>query len=714
MDTLNTREVDIDNVLLDNYMPYAKGTIIARAIPSIDGLKPSNRRILYTMYNMNLINGDLKKSSRIVGQTMTYHPHGDASIYDTLVRMTQSNESLNVPYVIGKGNFGKVWSKNTAPASARYTEAKLSPICNELFEGLYENAVDLVDNFDNTEKEPTVLPVKFPSILVNTSNGIAVGYSSSIAPFGLKEVCNATIGILKGEITDTHSLMAVIGSPEFSTGGNIHPESSELYKLMETGRGTFILSGKAEVYKDRIIIREIPYNATVEGIVEDIKQYMKTDLKEVLTAKDLSDIKGLSIQVMLKRGSNAEEVLKKLHRLTKLRSKITFNNTIIINGRCKTLGVYEILKEWIGFRLSCVERIYTFRQGRKQEQIHILETWEIIKDNIDRVVSLITAHNEQDTKQKLKDTYGLSDTQIDYLLDMKVRTLTSDRLNTKLKELDKARADYKRYSDIVADDTLKKQVIIRELEEIVSKYGRDRKCLVAQEISKNIDSIEDSRKAKEKKLDDSLVGIVVTTKGNVKKLLSPTDIENFESNNNDPIRFKLVTRNNEKLLVFTSKGYCYKVAVSDIDSSKGYPKDYILGSIDNLEDKDIIMVKSSDKIDDFFNIILSDGKGIKVSISRVLGNRTRYKGLYDTSSSEKVWVTEENEFFIITGNRKACYIDTTYQRSAKGVSSYKACKIDKNDYIFGIQPLSKVPDKDSIDISVYQRNYTVAIKHKLW
>lgn len=714
MDTINTKEVNIDEVLLSNYMPYAKGTIIARAIPAIDGLKPSNRRILYTMYNMNLINGDMKKSSRIAGQTMTYHPHGDASIYDTLVRMTQSNESLNVPYILGKGNFGKVWSKNTVPAAARYTEAKLAPICNELFDGLNENAVDMVDNFDNTEKEPVVLPVKFPSILVNTSNGIAVGYSSSIAPFGLKETCNATIGMLDGTIEDENGLLDVIGAPEFTTGGKIHAEQSELLKLMKYGRGTFIVSGKVELYKDRIIIKEIPYKTTVESIVDDIKQYMKTDLKEVSSAKDLSDIKGLNIQIMLKRGSNPLEVYKKINRLTKLRTQITFSNTVIIDGRCRTLGVYDILKEWIKFRINTIKRIYEYRVVKKSEQVHILETWEKIQLDLKGVTDIITQNTEEKAVQLLMLNYNLDEQQCNYLLDMKVRSLTQNRLDAKLKELSKARDDLKSYKDIVADDTLKKEVIISELKDIIKKYGTDRKCSIANALPKNIDEIEDNERESNKKVDDSIVTIVVTRKGNVKRLITLKDLSNYESNPNDPTRFYFTARNNEKLLVFTYSGVCYKIPISDIDCSKGYPKEHIFSLVDKVDDSEILTVKPSGDYSDSFNIIYNDGKGVKLHLSRVSGNRSKYISLYDASIPGRMWTTNEDKFFIITKKKKAAFMDTTFTFSTSGRKAFKVARVDDNDYIYGIQPMSRVPDFEDIDLDIYRKGYTVKIKHKLW
>lgn len=703
--------MDIKDVVLRNYMPYAKGTIVSRAIPAIDGFKPANRRILYTMYMMKLINSDKKKSAKIVGQVMTYHPHGDASIYETLVRMSKGNGALNVPYIDSKGSFGHVWSRDSAFAASRYTEAKLMPICAELFEGLNENAVDMVENFDSTEKEPAVLPVKFPNILVNTASGIAVGYSSNIAPFGLTEVCKATIEMLDNKVETAEELMDILGAPEFPTGGFVHTDKKELLRLGQTGRGTFVISGKVELYSDRIIVKEIPYRATVENIVEDIKANMKGELKEVVSAKDLSGLQGLTIQIMLKRGANPRQVLKKINRLTKLRMQVSFNNAVIVNNRCRTLGVWDLLNEWIKFRMDTVKRVYEFRVVKKREQTHMLESWEKINGHIQEVVSIISNNKEQAAKQLLMSEYNLDDSQSEYLLDMKLRLITQDRLLGKLKELENSRLELSEFEDIVASESHRKKVIKEELEEIIRKYGEDRKSVIVEPIP-----VETEDKEQEKKIDDSAVRVVMTQNGYLKKLVTFRDEANFEANESDPVRFDIRCRNNEDLLVFTYSGVCYKIHVNDIDDSRGIPKEYIYSMVDKIDDSPILIAMASGDYSKSFNIVSSTGRGTKVYLSNVSGNRSRYKSQFGQNAGRPgtLWVTTEDKFFIITRKRNAAYIDLEIMGKISNRSAFKVARIGTDDSIFGIQPASKVPNFEEIDVDKYTRGYCVKIKDELW
>ena len=701
--------MDIKQVLIRNYLPYAKGTIVSRAIPAIDGFKPANRRILYTMHNMGLVKGDKKKSAKIVGQVMTYHPHGDATIYDTMVRMATGNESLNVPYVESKGNFGKTWSKNMAYAASRYTEAKLSPICAEVFEGLNENAVDMVPNFDNTEMEPSLLPVKFPSILVNTSNGIAVGCSSNIAPFGLTEVCNATIGMLDGSIAedDMEAFMDVIGAPEFPTGGFIHTDRRELYKLCKTGRGTFTISGSVQIEKDRILIKQIPYKTDVESIVEEIKNHMKDELKDVVSVKDLSDIKGLNVQIMLKRGVRPRQVLKKINRLTKLRMPVSFSNTVIINNRCKTLGVYDLLKEWIAFRLNTVQRIYEFKREKKEKQVHLLETWEKLRDDIKGAVDIIANNSEQVAREKLMSTFGLDELQCDYILDMKIRLITTDRLADKIRELIGSREELKTYTLLATEEEQRKRLIQYELKEIIRKYGNKRKCAMVAPLE------PEEEQAEPEVIDDSYVQVVITQKGCIKKIRTLKDMSAFQLDNADPQLCRISCRNTEDLLIYTYSGMCYKIKVNDIDDTRGIPKEYVFSMVEKADDSPIMYVTGSGDYTGSFNVVYPNGKGTKVYFSNVSGKRSKYKNQFEASAPGQCWFTTDDKFFIITHNKNAAYTDLSLMHISNRVS-FKVARIGGHDSIFGVQPASRVPEFESIDTSKYNKGYCVKIKDKLW
>lgn len=695
---------------MDNYLPYAKGTIIGRAIPSIDGLKPVQRRLLYSMYKMGLLKGGLTKSTNAFAETMKLHPHGDMSIYETMVRMTEGNESLNVPYIESKGNFGKVYSKDMAYAAPRYTEVKLAKICEEIFDGIDENAVDFIDNFDNTTKEPTLLPVKFPTILVNPSSGIAVGTSSNIPSFSLKNVCKATIGILEGTIDSVEKLMDVLGVPEYTTGGFIHASKEDLIELGKTGKGTFTMSGHAVTYQNEIVITEIPYKTTVEGIVNSIEDLVKSeDLKEVSDVMDETGLKGLKITVKLKRGKDPYKVLNKLYRLTPLRLKISYNTRVILNNRCIDIGLYDLLKYWIEFRMEVVKRVYSFRKDKVGALINRLEAWEKIKDDIREVARLIADKKEIDVRGELKSKYSLSDEQVDYLMETKVRMFTVDNLNKRLEELDRLRKDYSYYIDVIEKDELKKEIIINELKEIRDKYGKDNLTSIADPIKDEDLDIE------EEIIDDSEVIVVLTKSGYIKRLVTNRDINNFKVPVGEEELFRWKVRNNEDILVFTYDGDCYKIPVNSIDASKGGLKVKITSLINLQDASKIFFIDPARDYKDYINIVYPNGRGTRVYYSKVSGNRSKYKSLFKPSQPKKLWLTKEDKFFIITKKKKAAYADLTIMNMFHNRVAFKVARIMSNDEIVGIHPAKYVPNIKSIDLSRYMKGYCVSIKYDiLW
>lgn len=697
---------DIKYLLTNYYMPYAKGVILSRAIPEIDGLKPSNRRILYTLYKMGGLTGNKHKSAKVVGQTMAYHPHGDSSIYDTMVRMSTGNGSLITPYVESKGNFGKAWS-TMAYAASRYTEVKLAPICNEVFSGINENAVDMVANFDNTEVEPSLLPVKFPSILVNTSSGIAVGKASNIPSFPLDDTCNATIALLRGEVEDSNQLMRIIGAPDLPTGGYIHVDESEIYKLGETGRGTFQISGLVELYSDKIVIKEVPFNTTIEDIINDIKSKMKDELKEVASAKDLSGLNGLSATITLKRGSNSKDVLNKIYRLTKLRSKIAYNTSVVVDGRCRQLGIKELLEKWIEFRLSTLKRVYEYRLKEQLKEEYKLEIWEKTKGRLVEVVDIITNNTEADAKVLLVNKFSLTDEQADILLDIKLRLITSDRALKELDKLNKVRDTIDNYKEIIENDDKKREIIISELQEIIQKYGTKRKCSMVKPV------VEEK---KEVEVNDEPVHIVITESLKIKRLVSTKDIVNFEENNTEKILYRIASSNAQCILLFTANGTCYKIKVADIDASKGLAKEYVYSLINNIDDKsNIIYACTSGDYSGHFSIVYGNGRGRVVYLGRVSGNRSKYKNIYDGDSElTDRNVTTHDKFFMITCSRKAAYADLSFGIAFGMRSAFKVGRIGSDDEFFGLQPIENVPNFDGIDLDRYTKGYCVKIRDRLW
>ncbi len=702
--------MDLKKVLLGNYLPYAKGTIVGRAIPAIDGLKPAHRRILYTMYTMHLINGDKIKSSNIVGQTMKLHPHGDAAIYETMVRMATGNESLNVPYVESKGNFGKTYSKTLAFAAPRYTEAKLAPICKEVFDGIDEDGVTMMDNFDATAKEPELLPVKFPSILVNPSNGIAVGMSSSIPSFSLVNTCKATIGMLKGEITDAESLMDVLGVPEFTTGGFIHASKEDLVKLGKTGKASFVYSGTVTTYSNRIEILEIPYNTTAEDIIQAIEEHAKAgDLKEVTKVGDEIDLKGFKIVVHLKNKVNSKQVLQKLCRLTPLRKPISFNTRVIIDNRCEEIGLYDLLLRWIDFRVGVITRIYNFRKNKAENEAHILETWEKINGKAKEVANLITSFPEQEVKKQLISRYKMDEIQADYLLDVRVRVLTQDNVIKKLNELANKREIIANCNKILGSDNEKYKVIINDLERIIKEYGNKNKTHQADPI------VEVEEPVEEVKIDDSIVNVIMTKSGYLKRLSSLRDMTSYTLPEGEEEEKRWTCRNNEHILVFTYDGTVHKILVNDIDASRGGLKDEIYKVVGLPNRKAIMLVDASGDYSKYFNMVYPNGRGTRVYYNRAKGNRKKYKGLYDPCEPGKIWITFADKFFMITAKRKAAYCSLELMGLLSNRVAFKVARVNHGDYIWGLQPIENVPDISAIDLDKYNKDYTVCINDDiLW
>ena len=702
--------MDIRRVLLSNYMPYAKGVIVGRAIPSIDGLKPAHRRILYTMYTMHLINGDKIKSSNIVGQTMKLHPHGDMAIYETMVRMATGNESLNAPYVESKGNFGKTYSKSLAFAAPRYTEAKLSPICKEVFDGIDEDGVEMLDNFDNTAKEPSLLPVKFPSILVNPSNGIAVGMSSAIPSFSLKNVCTATIGMIKGTVTDASTLMDVLGVPEYTTGGFIHASKEELTKLGETGKGSFVFSGTVNTYSDRIEIIEIPYNTTAEDIIAAIEENAKSgELKEVTKVVDEIDLKGFKIVVKLKNKSNPRAVLQKLCRLTPLRRNISYNTRVIIGDRCEEIGLYDLLWKWIEFRVEVIQRIHTFRKNKAETEAHLLEAWEKINGKIREVVNLISSHSEAEAAKLLMSNYGMDDKQASYLLDMRLKTLSQDNLLKKLKDLANQREIISSCSKVITSDQEKYRIIVNDLDRIIKEYGRQDKTHKADPI------VEVEEPVEEVKIDDSPVTVILTKSGYLKRLVSLRDLVDYVLPEGEEEETRWSCKNNDHILVFDYDGTVYKILVNDIDAGRKNLKDEVYKMVGLPNSKSIMLVDVAGDYSRYFNLVYPNGRGTRVYYNKAQGNRKKYKSLFEPCKPGKVWYTFDDQFFMITAKRKAAYCDLSMMGMLSNRVAFKVARINNGDYIWGLQPTRLVPDMSTIDIDKYNKEYTVCINDDiLW
>jgi len=699
-------ERDCADILKENYLPYAVGTIRGRAIPGIDGLKPVHRKILYVMYTMGLLNKKTK-SANIVGQTMQYHPHGDMAIYEAMVRMADGNESLLLPYIESKGNFGKVFSRDMSFAASRYTEAGLADIAKEMFEGINENAVDFVDNYDSTRKEPTLLPVKFPSILVNTAPGIAVGMGSNIPSYNLKEVCDATIAIING-LTGAKNISKILKAPDFPNGGIVHRDGKDLVNILN-GRGSVSISAKMSIKGNRATITEIPYTTTIEAIIEKVANLQKVGrLNEISDIKDASDLQGLRINVDFKRGTDVEYAMKNLFRVTGLRSKASFTNRVIINNEPEFLTVEEMLNEWLSFRLDTLTRVYNHRLEKDIASEELLITWELIRHNLKDVINTISDMNEKQAKESLVEKYKLNQKQADVLLDSRIRNITTDNANKKLDKLAEVRKDIKLNTEYKDNKDKKSGQIISELEYISKKYGKQRFSSIGGEVK--------VFKPKDEVIDDSGVIVLTTERGFIKKFKTEVSEATFTESikGTDKVANRFECKNNDDVLIFTHSGKCFKIPVIDIDETRGTAKDMIVKYVP--EDEIELYTTISDGYDRVINFINASGKGDAVHLSRVSGNRSVYISIYPEAEKGDIKVIEEDKFFIVTNKRRAVFVNLDFMdnKGKKYSGRIRGCRIPAGEKLFGVLPWSKVPDKDEVDVEPYMKGYLVNIKHKLW
>ena len=478
----NLIEKPITRTLEENYMPYAMSVIISRAIPEIDGFKPSHRKLLYTMYKMGLLTGARTKSANVVGQTMKLNPHGDAAIYDTMVRLSRGYDALLLPYVDSKGNFGKVFSRDMAWAASRYTEVKLDPICRELFADIDKNPVDFVPNYDNTMTEPALLPTTFPNVLVNANQGIAVGMASNICSFNLKEVCDTAIAVIEN---GDHPIASTLLAPDFSQGGQLLYNKDELNKIYETGRGSFRLRSKYRVLeKENIIeIYEIPYTTTVEAIIDKIIELTKSGkLKEVSDVRDETDLSGLRIAIDCKRGVDPDRLMARLFKLTTLEDSFSCNFNILVRGTPKVMGVREILNEWTAFRADCVRRRISFDLTHMKERLHLLEGLRAILLDIDKAITIIkNTQEDSEVIPNLMIGFGIDEAQAQYIAEIRLRALNRELVLKRLAEVEELRAEIARLGDILASESRLTAVIVEELKTVRDRYDVPRRTEILYE-----------------------------------------------------------------------------------------------------------------------------------------------------------------------------------------------------------------------------------------
>lgn len=557
-------EQNIDSTIRENYMPYAMSVILSRAIPEIDGFKPSHRKLLYTMYKMGLLNGARTKSANIVGATMKLNPHGDSAIYDTMVRLSRGYEALLHPYVDSKGNFGKFYSRDMAWAASRYTEAKLDKICNELFRDIDKDTVDFVDNYDNTMKEPSLLPVAFPSVLVNTNTGIAVGMASNICSFNLKEICETTAALIRDP---NHDVMQTLPAPDFIGGCQIIYDENALRQVYETGKGGIKLRARYQYDKSAncIDVLSIPSTTTCEVIIEKIIDLVKAGkIKDIADVRDETGIDGLKITIDLKRGVDPDRLMAKLYRFTTLEDSFSCNFNVLIGGVPRVLGVKALLEEWIAFRIECVRRRTYFDRNKKAEKLHLLKGLEAILLDIDKAVKIVRETDEEaEVVPNLMIGFGIDEVQAEYVAEIKLRHLNREYILKRTAEIEALEKEIAELDEILKSKTRIKTIIVKELKEIAEKYGQPRKSIIIYEDIVSYTEEKDD-------VPDYPVNLFFTKEGYFKKI-TPQSLRmssNHKLKDGDEIAQTCEFSNNGELLFFTDKCQVYKAKAADFTDTK--------------------------------------------------------------------------------------------------------------------------------------------------
>lgn len=606
-------EQHITDTLEVNYMPYAMSVIMSRAIPEIDGFKPSHRKLLYTMYKMGLLQGGTIKSANIVGRTMQLNPHGDAAIYETMIRLARGNESLLHPYVESKGNFGKSYSKNMQYAASRYTEAKLAPISAELFRDIDKDTVDFVPNYDNTMTEPTLLPVTFPSVLVNANMGIAVGMASNICSFNLKEICDTTVALIKdpdADITET------LKAPDFIGGGQILYDEDKMNEIFSTGRGSFKIRAKYSYDKKNncIDIYEIPATTTTEAIIDKIVELAKGGkAKEISDIRDETDKKGLKITIDLKRGTDADKLMKKLYKMTPLEDSFGCNFNVLIAGTPRVLGVRELLLEWIAFRTECVNRRVFFDLSKAKDRLHLLEGLQKILLDIDKAIRIIRSTDEEsEVVPNMMIGFGIDKIQADYVAEIKLRHLNREYILKKTEDIEKLRAEIEDMEDILASRSRVKKIIVNELSDVVKNYDKPRRS----EIIYTSDIDDESEPDEE--IPNYPVTLFFTKEGYFKKITPQSLRMSGEQKlkENDEIIETVEAANNTELLFFTDKCRVYKAKAADFDDSKASVLgDYVASKLEMEPDENAVYMAVTTDYKGFMLFFFENGKLAKIDLS---------------------------------------------------------------------------------------------------
>ena len=667
-------EQPITRTLDENYMPYAMSVIVSRAIPEIDGFKPSHRKLLYTMYKMGLLTGGRTKSANIVGQTMRLNPHGDQAIYETMVRLAKGNESLLHPFVDSKGNFGKVYSRDMAYAASRYTEAKLSPICAELFRDLDCDAVDFVDNYDNTTKEPSLLPTTYPNVLVSANQGIAVGMASQICGFNLGEVCETTIAYLKNP---AHDIASTLLAPDFPTGGQVICDGNDLRAIYDTGRGGLKVRARWRYDKKENVIEvyEIPYSTTIEAILDKVAELVKAGkVKEISDMRDESDLSGLKLTIDLKRGVDPEKLMQKLYKLTPLQDTFSCNFNILIAGMPRVLGVKALLEEWIAWRTECVRRRVYFILSRKKEKLHLLLGLKRILLDIDKAIAIIRETEEEaEVIPNLMIGFGIDQIQAEYVAEIKLRNINKEYILKRTQETDALRDEIDDLEDIVNNPKRVKKIIVDELNQVSKKYGEPRRTSIVY-------GHEIVTYAEEDAVEDYPVHVFLSREGYFKKI-TPQSLrmsgEQKYKEGDGPGQQAEAT-NAAEVMFFTDRCQVYKTRLSEFgDSKASVLGDYLPAKLGMDEGESVVYMVLPGDYSGHLLFFFENGKIARVEMKAyaTVSNRRKLTGAYSDKSRlvAILPLAEDRELALLSTEPRALIFHTSLllpkaTRSTQGVA----------------------------------------------
>ncbi len=674
-----------------NYMPYAMSVIMSRAIPEIDGFKPSHRKLLYTMYKMGLLTGPRIKSANIVGRTMQLNPHGDAAIYDTMVRLSKGYEALLYPYVDSKGNFGKAYSRDMSWAASRYTEAKLSPIAAELFREIDKDTVDFVDNYDATMKEPTLLPVTYPSILINNNTGIAVGMASNICSFNLQEICEATTELIKDSDYD---VLETIKAPDFPSGGQIVCDKKTMTEALSTGRGGILVRSKYRYDKSNncIDIYEIPPTTTAEAIIDKIIEKVKSgSFKEISDIRDETDKSGLKITIDLKRGTDAEKLMKKLYKQTPLLDSFPCNFNVLIGGTPQVLGVRDLLLEWIAFRTECVKRRIYFDLDKAQKKLHLLKGLEKILLDIDKAIKIVRETPvEAEVVPNLMIGFGIDEIQAEYVAEIKLRHLNREYIMKRLQDVEELTKEIAEMEDTLSSKTKIKKIIIAELKEVSQKYGQLRKSeiIYANEIDDDDDeSFED--------IPDYALTIFFTKAGYFKKITPQSLRMSGEQKlkEGDELSQIVESSNAKELLFFTDKCQVYKAHVSDFEDSKASVLgDYIPTALEFDDGEQPLYMAVTDDFKGYMLFFFENGKVAKVDMNayETKTNRKKLIKAYGSKSPivAAMYIREDLELVLTSSSGRMLLFNTAVisPKTTKDTQGVGVMTMKKGQRLMGVRP----------------------------